>query len=654
VDVWAVLSLIAEAIERLWGEAVGMIAPWPEQYLVAGTLLAVALVLLALAGVRRGGDKAEAKRAPGPAHGRMLTADEAFSAHAVHARDVQPTDEFRITEQLRSTFDKGLTFDVGPVKPAFTPPLQPTVPGTARDIIARLEAKRGSRVIAIIHRENMEREYLDVVDLEDSLTAIRMTPKDKPLDIIIHSPGGSIRVGQQIARAIHAHPAKTTVFVPYFALGCSTFMAFAADEIVMSAHAALSPVDPFVGMGPASSVLKGIQGKPIEKVDDETVIFADVARKMLSESRRVTCELMHDGQDHDGTCRMADELVSGKWSRDRAITADAARELGLTVSLQMPGEVYELIRSCRRAGGHETSVTYIDHSGDDAHAPLKDRARHAPPIGMFDSSVRELAERAKAPATRTSASRLVWLAHSGGHVPEASLERAKAIIRHIEEQRGSHVICVIHGENMENDSFDFDDLEDVLSALVASDPGRPLDIVLHTQGGNSFTGRQIARAVKSHRARKTVFVPYFAMSAGSRIALSADQIVMGAHATLGPIDTQLYGWPAPSILQLLNVKPQSAISDEFLVLAEEARKIMIEGRASACELLKGTYSHDGSCAIADEMIGGKWTHGFPITTAAAKGLGLNVSTNLPDVFYDLVRCFRHADGEDPSVLFIPR
>jgi hypothetical protein len=129
---------------------------------------------------------------------------------------------------------------------------------------------------------------------------------------------------------------------------------------------------------------------------------------------------------------------------------------------------------------------------------------------------------------------------------------------------------------------------------------------------------------------------------------------MGAHATLGPIDTQLFGLPSPSILQLLTIKPIEAIKDEFLILAQEARKIMAEGRATACELLQGTYSNDGSCAIADEMIGGKWSHGFPIMAKAAKELGLNVSTDLPDIFYDLVRCFRHADGEDPSVLFIPR
>lgn len=598
MDVWVVLSAIAEAAWRLWSDGLAVFGPVPPRVAIAVACLAAASILLVLAIVRR-------RKRP---HPERLSSSEAVFAQG-HGEPVRLEG------------------------------------GSTREILARFEAARGSRAIAIIHRENMERAYLDVEDLEDALTAIRLAPKDKPLDIIIHSPGGHIRVGQQIARAIKAHPAKTTVFVPYFALGASGFMAFAADEIVMSVHAGLTPVDPYTPAGPASAVLKGIAGKPIAKVEDETVMSADIARKMVDEARRVTCELMHSKHDHNGACRVSDELVSGKFSRDRAITAEIAREVGLNVNVRMPGAVYDLIRSCRRGHAHDTSVSFLD-SARAARPPMP---AIGPAIGVFDGAFAHVTERAARPPVATQ-----WLAHSGGHVPDGSVERAKSLIRRIEAERGSNVICVIHGANMESDGFSFDDLEDVLCAVVASDPAKPLDIVLHTQGGNAFAGRQIARAIKGHRGRKTVFVPYYAMSAGTRISLAADQIVMGAHATLGPIDTQLYGWPAPSILHLVKTKPIEAIKDEFLILAEDARKIMIEGRASACELLQGSYSHDGSCAIADEMMSGRWTHGFPITATVAKGLGLNVSTDLADVFYDLVRCFRHANGEEPSVLFVSR
>ncbi|MBL9097856.1 MAG: hypothetical protein JNK07_13080 [Alphaproteobacteria bacterium] len=575
--------------------------------------------------------------------GKRFGAGDGFAKHAGATFVTEAMPKFD-TRDIPSTLD--------------TPAL--TMTGSTREIIARLEAKRGSRVIAIIHREHSKRNWLDVIDLEDTLTAIRKAPKDKPLDIILHSAGGLIRASQQIARAIKGHRGKTTVFVPYYALGSTTFLAFAADEIVMSPHAALSPVDPFVGAGPASSVLQAIKGKPIERVEDETVISADIAKKMLDEARRLTCELMDDVRDHKGVCKLADELVSGKWSRDRAITAPIAKELGLNVSLTMPNDVYELVRSCRRSSeGEMSSVAYLDDNkerDEQRGKTYRERSRYEGPVGVLDSGVAAAAERTPAvfPQYTRSGPRSVWLAHAGVQVPALAAERAEALIRRIEQVRGSRVICVIHGENMENDQFNFADLEDVLSALVVNDPTRPLDIILHTQGGNSFAGRQIARAIKAHPARKTVFVPYYAMSAGTRVALAADQIVMGAQATLGPIDTQLYGMPAPSILQLLQQKPQETIRDEFLILAEEARKIMEEGRATACDLLQGTYTHEGSCAISDEMIGGKWSHGFPIGAGVAKAMGLNVTTDLPDIFYDLVRCFRHAGGEDPSVLFIPR
>ncbi|MBP6013627.1 MAG: hypothetical protein KBA31_15480 [Alphaproteobacteria bacterium] len=648
MDVWAVLSLIADVFARALDAASTSLGPMGSPRAIAAACLIMSVVLFVLATLRRD-DVPRDGRAPKKRRRRgKLTADQAFTEHAEFSPqivgDFSPLKTFG-DDRVWPTFDAGGS--------SFEPASE--VMGSTREILARIEQKRGSRVIAIIHRENMARDRLDPVDLEDALTAIRKTPRDKPLDIIIHSPGGWISCAQQIARAIKAHPAKVTAFVPYFALGSTTFMAFAADEVVMSPHAALSPVDPYVAYGSASSVIAGIKGKPIQKVADETVIYADFARKLLDEAKRVTCELMHDGRDHQGVCKLADELVSGKSYSWRAITPEAARELGLKVSTAMPAEVFELIRSCRRDGGHDATVTYIeDEHAHDRTGPKRPRLTSF--AGALDTSVVHMMERSGT-AVRRAPQReqnLVWLAQSGGHVPGTAVDRAKSLIRRIEQERGSRVICVIHGPNMENDGFDFDDLEDVLSAIVASDPNKPLDIVLHTMGGNSFTGRQIARAIKSHKARKTVFVPYFAMSAGSRISLAADQIVMGEHATLGPIDTQLYAGPAPSIVQLLKVKPQDAISDEYLILAEEARKVMLEGRATACELLQGTYSHDGSCGIADEMISGKWTHGFPITVKAAKGLGLNVSTQLPDVFYDLVRCFRHADGEDPSVLFIPR
>ena len=60
--------------------------------------------------------------------------------------------------------------------------------------------------------------------------------------------------------------------------------------------------------------------------------------------------------------------------------------------------------------------------------------------------------------------------------------------------------------------IDVNDSEEVLRAIHLTDPDVPLDIVLHTPGGLVFAAIQIARAIRDHKAKVTVFVPHFAMS----------------------------------------------------------------------------------------------------------------------------------------------
>src|SRR6202011_2684050 len=103
--------------------------------------------------------------------------------------------------------------------------------------IGQLEAKRGSRVILLVHRQETMRflgfpvvRYIDVNDSEDVLRAIQMTGDDIPLDIILHTPGGLVLAALQIAHAIRGHKARVTVFVPHYAMSGGTLIALTADE----------------------------------------------------------------------------------------------------------------------------------------------------------------------------------------------------------------------------------------------------------------------------------------------------------------------------------------------------------------------------------------------------------------------------------------
>src|SRR5690242_12640301 len=87
---------------------------------------------------------------------------------------------------------------------------------------------------------------------------------------------------------------------------------------------------------------------------------------------------------------------------------------------------------------------------------------------------------------------------------------------------------------------------------------------------------QIARAVEAHPAKVTAYVPVYAMSGGTLIALAADEIVMGEFSVLGPIDPQILGLPAASIVRARDSKPVADVFDLTLVLADVSEKAVAQ------------------------------------------------------------------------------
>ena len=181
---------------------------------------------------------------------------------------------------------------------------------------------RGSRVITLIHRQESVsllgiplRRFIDVEDSEQVLRAIRLTPDTVPIDLVVHSPGGLVLAAEQIARALHRHPAKVTVIVPHYAMSGGTMLALAADEILMDENAVLGPVDPQIGQWPAASIIKVADTKPIERVNDETLILADLARKAQAQVKDFVMSVLLDDFPEERAEQIAgraDERASGR------------------------------------------------------------------------------------------------------------------------------------------------------------------------------------------------------------------------------------------------------------------------------------------------------------------------------------------------------
>ncbi len=236
--------------------------------------------------------------------------------------------------------------------------------------IRALEKRRGSRVITMIHRkESMSflgipiSRHIDIEDSEEVLRAIRLTPDEMPLDLVLHTPGGLVLASEQIACAIKRHPGKVTVFVPHYTMSGGTLVSLAANEIVMDPDAVLGPVDPQLGTPasgfyPAVSILKALE-QPNPNREDQTLILGDVARKAIAQVYNTVLCLVQATMPEEQATNVAQALSDGRWTHDYPISADHAKEMGLPITHEMPSEVYKLMDLYPQSGLRRPSVEYI-------------------------------------------------------------------------------------------------------------------------------------------------------------------------------------------------------------------------------------------------------------------------------------------------------
>jgi ClpP class serine protease len=234
------------------------------------------------------------------------------------------------------------------------------------------------------------------------------------------------------------------------------------------------------------------------------------------------------------------------------------------------------------------------------------------------------------------------------------------VLNRFERARKSRVISLVHRqETMSLLGFplmryiDVNDSEDLLRAIKLTDADCPIDLIIHTPGGLVLAAGQIAHALRRHRAKVTVFVPHYAMSGGTLIALAADEIVMDNNAVLGPVDPVVGDMPAGSIVRMVQAKGVAGVSDQMLVLADVAQMARIQVGIFTAEILRKHHPPKKAIEIARVLSEGRWTHDFPIIVPTAQQLGLSVNIKMPLLVYDLMDLYPQGGKNRPSVLYVP-
>ena len=185
-----------------------------------------------------------------------------------------------------------------------------------------------------------------------------------------------------------------------------------------------------------------------------------------------------------------------------------------------------------------------------------------------------------------------------------------------------------------------------MATIHELDRTKGLDLVLHTPGGNVAATESLVDYLRSMFKKDIrVIVPQLAMSAGTMIALSAKQIVMGKHSSLGPIDPQFNGLPAHGIVEEFNRARSEISADPSTIplwqpiiakypptLIGECEKAiswandMVTGWLADCMFEGRDDAADAAARVVSELASHALTlsHERHISAAKARELGLEI------------------------------
>ena len=171
----------------------------------------------------------------------------------------------------------------------------------------------------------------------------------------------------------------------------------------------------------------------------------------------------------------------------------------------------------------------------------------------------------------------------------------------------------------------------------------------------ALAAEQIAHAISARKSKVTVYVPHYAMSGGTLIALAADEIVMDPNAVLGSLDPQLGQHPAASIVRAVEWKTErnQEVDDETVILADVARKAIVQLRECVRGILTPRLGPEKAEELATVFTRGEWTHDHPLDVDMLRRLGLPINTDMPHEIAGYMRLFPQPQTGRPSVQYIP-
>ena len=210
--------------------------------------------------------------------------------------------------------------------------------------------------------------------------------------------------------------------------------------------------------------------------------------------------------------------------------------------------------------------------------------------------------------------------------------RTQHDLQKIWPRKGRTVLALIH----EGDAgLDAEDATDLLTTLVALAPDDPVDVILHTHGGSATAANRIAAALVQ-RPNTAAFVPFYAESAGTEVALACAEIYLGDNANLTPIDIHIDGKPARDLVELAR-KSGPRASESLRLAAKVAERALHDEAKTIDGLIHPNHKTAKSrISLAKRLTSGRTYHAELIRYEAAERLGMAVRKGIPSELYRFI------------------
>ena len=236
---------------------------------------------------------------------------------------------------------------------------------------------------------------------------------------------------------------------------------------------------------------------------------------------------------------------------------------------------------------------------------------------------------------------------------EEILARRAELLRQLEEERGTRVLTLIHRKEPWSSGDDepeivIEDSELILQQVRETPPDKPIDLIVHTEGGLTFAAEQMAMALRYHKAKVTVMVPFYAMSDGTFLVLAADEIMMEKTSILAPVEPLVDDMAANAVVGILKRKPIETISDRTILLAESARMESENSREFVKWLLIDKMNEEQADQVANFLVGGFMASTTPITLDVPRAIGLNVLEGVPEKVHQFFETIEFTGGIRPG------